>query len=105
LQRWLRDIVHRTGRDACCRLIEAYYDVDLRDRVHEVDLPTLVIHGALDRLHPDAMGHAERLAAAIPGARLERLEGVGHVPTLSSPEQVAELIDALMLECAARPDR
>jgi 3-oxoadipate enol-lactonase len=96
LQRWLSDIIHRTGCDACCRLIEAYFGIDLRERLHEIEVPTLVIHGALDRLHPDAGADAQRLTAALPNARLEVLDQAGHVPTLSQPEQVAEWIEALM---------
>jgi 3-oxoadipate enol-lactonase len=97
LRQWLRDIIGRTGPQACCRLIECYYGVDLRDRLSQLDLPTVVIHGALDRLHPDARADAEQLAAAIPGARLELLERAGHVPTLSHPERVAELLEELLV--------
>lgn len=39
-------------------------------------MPTLVVHGEEDPLFP--IGHGEALAAAIPGARLLRLPGVGH---------------------------
>ena len=39
-------------------------------------LPTLVVHGTEDPLFPPAHGRA--LAAAIPGARLIELEGMGH---------------------------
>ena len=39
-------------------------------------MPTLVLHGTEDSLFP--YGHAEALAAEIPGAKLVPLEGVGH---------------------------
>ena len=42
----------------------------------EVRAPTLVIHGLRDSLIPLAGGRAT--AAAIPGARLEEVEGMGH---------------------------
>jgi pimeloyl-ACP methyl ester carboxylesterase len=41
-----------------------------------IRVPALVIHGTEDPLFPYA--HAEALAAAIPGAQLVALEGVGH---------------------------
>jgi pimeloyl-ACP methyl ester carboxylesterase len=41
-----------------------------------ITAPTLVLHGTLDPLF--GMEHAEALARQIPGARLVRLEGVGH---------------------------
>ena len=41
-----------------------------------LDLPTLVIHGTDDPLIPIAAGEAT--ARTIPGARLQRIEGMGH---------------------------
>ena len=48
----------------------------LRPRLGEIGAPTLVLHGTEDPLFPPA--HGEALAAAIPGARLVLLEGMGH---------------------------
>lgn len=45
-------------------------------RLTDIAAPTLVLHGTADPLFPSA--HAEALADAIPGARLLRLDGVGH---------------------------
>jgi pimeloyl-ACP methyl ester carboxylesterase len=49
---------------------------ELRPRLGEIRAPTLVLHGTEDPLFP--YGHGEALAAAIPGARLLLLEGMGH---------------------------
>jgi pimeloyl-ACP methyl ester carboxylesterase len=48
----------------------------VRPRLDEITAPTLVLHGTDDPLFP--YGHAEALAAAIPGANLLPLEGMGH---------------------------
>jgi pimeloyl-ACP methyl ester carboxylesterase len=48
----------------------------VRPRLGEIRAPTLVLHGTEDPLLP--YGHAEALAAEIPGARLLPLEGMGH---------------------------
>jgi pimeloyl-ACP methyl ester carboxylesterase len=48
----------------------------IRARLGEIAVPTLVLHGTDDPLFP--YGHAEALAAEIPGARLVPLEHVGH---------------------------
>lgn len=42
----------------------------------EIRVPTLVLHSADDPMFP--LPHGEALARVIPGARLVRLEGVGH---------------------------
>jgi len=46
------------------------------ERLPKVAVPTLVIHGLDDPLRPVENGR--RVAAAIPGARLLELEGMGH---------------------------
>ncbi len=53
-------------------------------------MPTLVIHGTDDQLLPGAERPPDRLA--IPGARLEILEGVGHLFFWERPERSAELV-------------
>jgi pimeloyl-ACP methyl ester carboxylesterase len=46
------------------------------ERLAEVKVPTLVIHGAADPLVPPGCG--ERTAQAIPGANLLMIDGMGH---------------------------
>lgn len=57
--------------------------------------PTLVISGAEDVLVPGF--HAERIASAIPGARLEVLEGAGHAVTIERADRVNELVEEFAL--------
>ena len=54
-------------------------------------MPTLVIAGTEDVLVPAF--HAEHVASAIPGARLEVLEGAGHAVTIERAERVNELVE------------
>jgi pimeloyl-ACP methyl ester carboxylesterase len=65
----------------------------VRPRLSELSAPTLVLHGTEDPLFP--YGHAEALAAEIPGARLLPLEGMGHeVPPRPVWDQfVAAILD------------
>jgi pimeloyl-ACP methyl ester carboxylesterase len=54
-------------------------------------VPTLVIHGAADPLVPPACG--EDLAAQVPGARFELIEGMGHDLPAQLNERLLTLID------------
>ena len=56
----------------------------------EIDVPTLVVVGSADREDIAAMG--EKLAGAIPGARLETIEGAGHLPSLEAPDELNRLL-------------
>ena len=60
--------------------------------------PALVIHGACDRII--ALETAQRLAARMRDAQLEILPGIGHVPQLEAPRQVARLVEAFLARFA-----
>jgi pimeloyl-ACP methyl ester carboxylesterase len=69
----------------------ADFGPSVRERLPELRVPTVVVHGTEDPMFP--LEHGRALAAAIPGARLLALEGVGHaqVPRDAWPE----LLDAI----------
>jgi pimeloyl-ACP methyl ester carboxylesterase/DNA-binding SARP family transcriptional activator len=78
---WVRDWYARLLRNAGTRLgtvqmLRAYQALDLRPRLGEVRVPTLVLQRRGDRVVPPAAGRM--LAAGIPGARLALLEGDDH---------------------------
>lgn len=57
---------------------------DRREALRRVTVPTLVLCGGEDRLCPPERHVLMR--DLIPGARLEVVEGAGHLPTLERPE-------------------
>ncbi|HYB24358.1 MAG TPA: alpha/beta fold hydrolase [Solirubrobacteraceae bacterium] len=63
---------------------------DTSARLHEIALPTLVIHGSVDQILPVQNGHM--VAERIPGARLELFDGVGHLFFWERPQRSAELM-------------
>lgn len=63
-----------------------------RDRLGELDLPTLVVHGRADPFFP--VGNGAVLAAEIPGARLLVLDDMG----TALPDTAAEPVAAAMLD-------
>jgi len=69
---------------------------DVPADLEAITAPTLVIHGALDRIvHPAT---ADQLAARLPRARRVILDGIGHVPQLEAPTQVARLISEFVAQ-------
>jgi pimeloyl-ACP methyl ester carboxylesterase len=65
------------------------FESDAAKRLEAVRCPTLVIWGDGDRLLPK---ESPEVFARIPGARLERLPGVGHVPQMEAPERFNALV-------------
>ena len=64
----------------------------LRRWLHRIDIRTLLVWGAEDRIVTPAYGEGWR--AAIPGARLEVIPQAGHYPHWEQPARAAGLIDA-----------
>jgi pimeloyl-ACP methyl ester carboxylesterase len=65
-------------------------DKGLSKRLYRVKAPTLLVWGAQDRLVDPAYGNA--FSAAIDGARLEVIDGAGHLPQLEQAERTVALI-------------
>jgi abhydrolase domain-containing protein 6 len=91
-------------RDAQAALFRGWIDPNegegIPENLESIRTPTLVIHGLKDRLiHPST---GEALAARIPGARLELLEGIGHGPQLEAPRQVGKLVGDFVEAAEAR---
>jgi 3-oxoadipate enol-lactonase len=63
---------------------------DTAQRLPEIEAPTLVIHGTEDRLMDVTNG--ELIARLVPGARLELLEGSGHMFFWEQPGRSAQLV-------------
>jgi 3-oxoadipate enol-lactonase len=59
---------------------------DILPRLGDIRVPTLVVVGREDRATEPV--HAERIAAAIDGARIEYIDDAGHVTALEQPEAV-----------------
>ncbi|HEV8609623.1 MAG TPA: alpha/beta fold hydrolase [Thermoanaerobaculia bacterium] len=57
----------------------------------EIAVPTLVVVGGQDVLTPPA--DSEKMAAAIPGARLVTVPGVGHLTPMERPKAVSQVLE------------
>jgi pimeloyl-ACP methyl ester carboxylesterase len=66
---------------------------DTRDRLGQLNVPTLVMHGALDQLSPVANAH--ELARLIPNAELQILPEVGHAVNIEAQRAVNNALRAL----------
>jgi pimeloyl-ACP methyl ester carboxylesterase len=56
----------------------------------DVETPTLIIWGSEDRVVPPSC--AKQYAAALPNAKVEMIDGAGHLVEYEDPERVAKLI-------------
>ena len=76
------------GYAACCETVAG---VDLREDLHRITAPTLVVSGAEDPALPPP--HQQLIADGIPGARLLTVSPGAHLPNL---ERATEVTGALL---------
>lgn len=79
----------------------AFTAFDVSDRLSSVRVPTLVIHGADDRLVPVEDGHL--LAQAVSDSRLLEVEGAGHACHIERDDEVTSRLEDFLLEVTDGP--
>ena len=94
-QQWFDDLqkISASGETAA-RLMDVSCDVDVRDRLRDVKVPTLIIHCDQDKMVPVERGR--HLAAEIPGARYVSLPSANHLVLEEEPAW-PKLLDELAL--------
>lgn len=93
-------MVRRAGPEQLVRQNRAILArADSRPLLPRIRCPLLVAGGEDDLLTP--IECAEEIAAAVPGARLERLPECGHLLTLEQPQRINALLEAWLDEIGA----
>ena len=77
---------------AYASLSRALSSFHLTDRLSEIDCPTLLLTGEMDRLCPPS--EASAMQGRMSNARLEILRGVGHFSAIEAPEEFADRVIA-----------
>ncbi|PYE20768.1 pimeloyl-ACP methyl ester carboxylesterase [Williamsia limnetica] len=99
-------LADRETRQAFLRTLRSVVDyrgqaVSAMNRLYlNSEMPTLLIWGDHDKIIPVAHGYAAH--EAIPGSRLEVLEGIGHYPHAEAPAAVVAIIDDFLDVAAAQ---
>jgi 3-oxoadipate enol-lactonase len=69
----------------------AVWLADQRERARAINVPTLVVCGAEDKVTPPALSH--ELVELVPGARYEEIGGAGHLTNLEQPDDFNRIVD------------
>ncbi|KAA3660923.1 MAG: alpha/beta fold hydrolase [Chloroflexi bacterium] len=82
---FVRDILMKTSVAGAMGALMAMKDrPDSTPTLAEIDVPTLIIHGADDQIVP--LAEAEAMHKAIKGSKLVVLKNAGHLPNLEQPD-------------------
>jgi len=91
----LQDMARRLGPEVFAHDSEAILNRgSFEDVLRTVRVPVLFAAGERDALSPPSV--AARMAAQVPGARVEAIPGAGHMSALENPDRVAEVLGAFL---------
>ena len=89
-----------TGYVATCAAIR---DADLKAQAQAITAPTLVLAGGQDQSTPPEVVQA--LAQQIKTAHYHEISGVGHLPSIEAPQEVARLLRRFLIDPALDDQR
>jgi len=90
------EIASGGGKPGFLDAFQAILDYDFRDRLPEIERPTLIVWGRNDRIVP--VGGAYRYEQLIPGSRRVIFEDTGHVPMIERPALFNRLLEDFLAE-------
>jgi class 3 adenylate cyclase len=102
---WARLLRSGTSPKGATALLELYSEIDTRQVLGSIGVPTLVLHRADDIAVPLTM--SAYLAERIPGARYVELEGVDHVASAGDEETLLDEVEEFLtgVRREREPDR
>jgi 3-oxoadipate enol-lactonase len=95
IKHWGRHILNRATQESAITLYQLSKQVPIRDQLSQISQPTLLIHGDQDHVSP--LQASEWLSGILAHCTLKVIQGAGHVPILTFPEQVASSIQAFFV--------
>lgn len=87
-------IARQRNLGAATKFLWPIPDRGLIRRLPFIEAPTLVLHGARDGLVPPAYG--QRLAALIPNAGFQAIEGAAHMPMLEAEDAFTDAVTSFL---------
>lgn len=74
--------------------LAAVLEYDARDRLEEIEIPTMIVWGTHDWVIPSAAAHSYN--RRIPHSRLEIFEDTGHVPQMERPARFNAVLEEFL---------
>lgn len=102
---WSRFVRQSASPGAAQTIWRMIAEIDIRDVLPTIRVPTLIVHNAGERTVP--VESARYLAGHIPGARYAELDGIDHVPWGGNMDAVVDEIEEFLtgVRHAAEPER
>lgn len=91
VREWGLSFLRLASPNTARRLFDVLAGTDQRHLVSGITIPTLVIHGTADLIVPYYFGR--ELSKLVPGAKFISMPWIGHVPTMTRPDDICAAIE------------
>ena len=98
---WARYLRMSASPTAAATLMRMNSQVDIRDVLPSIRVPTLILHSVNDRALP--VQASRYMAERIPGAKYVELQGIDHLPYLSDSDAITGAIEEFLTRFDRRP--
>jgi pimeloyl-ACP methyl ester carboxylesterase len=82
--------------------LDALVKLDLKENLHDINIPTIIIHGSKDEVFPVSAGIL--LHRNIKDSKLEIIKNAGHIPFYTRPQEVNEILERFFIDAKQRKD-
>jgi len=90
------ELIRGSGKPAASAATDAIMNYDYRERVGDIECPTLIVWGRNDRVVPASS--AEEYHRLIDRSRVEVFDDTGHVPMVERPDRFNSLLEEFLAE-------
>jgi pimeloyl-ACP methyl ester carboxylesterase len=90
------ELMRGAGKPAAADATDAIMNYDYRQRVSEIECPTLIVWGRNDRVVP--VSSAEEYHRLIDRSRVEVFDDTGHVPMVERPARFNAVLGEFLAE-------
>jgi len=94
------EVIHQIDRAGYRRRLRLLQDIDLRPRLHEIAVPTILLAGGRDKIVP-SVAEARFMAARIKNARVHVFPEAGHALLLTPGVSLANYASEEAMDCQA----
>ena len=92
--KYYEGIANFTDSESLYNSLEALYNMDIRDSLKNINIPTLIIHGDKDNVCPVEV--SSYMHEQIKGSTLKVYKGAGHAPFITMAEEFSQDIQSFI---------
>jgi non-heme chloroperoxidase len=88
---WISSIYMKTPMHVAMKCVRNQLELDMREMLKRIEIPTLVCYGRYDPFYPASLG--DYIVSRIENSRLEIFEESGHYPFLEESEKFSSVLE------------